>query len=223
MVKLLVDTQEKDRFIEVDRYIKLTKGRWTVDSYEVTRLKTGDYVTFDWFVGFEYKGMDLMGSLFGGVLKQQLMELRAAVAHPYLMLKFNSIQEICDTFHSNPQVIIGILSSACAKSHVPYILGGDYWLPHMVRIIHKHYEGLKQGDSYVPIRPIMKLKTNATLHEWKIYMLKALPDIGDKTAEEAYEYFGHSFKTAVNASKEEWMQIKGISEKRATLITKVFS
>jgi len=222
MVKLLVDTQEKLRFQEVERYIKVSKGRWTVNSYEITKLKTGDYVTEDYLVGFEYKGGDLIGSLYGGYLKQQLMELKCSVAHPYLMIGFNSIEEICTTFHTDAQVILGLLSSVLAKSQVPYVLGGNYWVPHMVRIIHKHYEGLK-GQDYVPIRPMTFLKQAATVEQWKKMLFMALPDVGDKLAERIYKHFELSYRDAINAPLEEWMKIDGISKTKAEKIMKVIT
>lgn len=222
MVKLMVDTQEKSRFIEIERYIKASKGRWTVDSYEVTKLKTGDYVDENWLVGFEYKGGDLLGSLYNGVLKQQLIELKCAVANPYLMLGFNSIQEICDTFHKDANTILGLLSSVLAKSHVPYILGGNYWVPHMVRVVHKHYEDLK-GEKYVPLRPIAMVKQNATVKEWKLMRIGTLPNVGGVLEERIYEHFHHSYREAVNAPMEEWKKIPGISDGIAKKVQKVIS
>ena len=222
-ITLMVDTQEtkqKGNILALDRYLKSTKGRWTVDKYKILKLKTGDYVTEDWFVGFERKCMDLLGSVYSGVLKQQLIELRSAVQYPYLILEFNSIDEIAENFHTDVTDILGLLSSVQAKSHVPYILGGNYMFPHMIRLIHKHYEDLK-GEQYVPLRPPTMLKQGATVRDWKLMRLGTLPNVGGKKAKDIYEHFGMSYRKAINAPPEEWMKIPGISEGICRKIQKV--
>lgn len=206
-IKVMVDFREPD-----DKIAKL-KTVLGENSVEVVVSEVGDYFTPDRKVGIERKSLDDYLSSMTGRLKQQLKELKDAFEYPYLFVEgsMDDFLYIDRRFH--PNAIIGSVASVLAHSQVPIVFTGSFFIPLLVKVIEKHYDG--KVVEYTPIR-----KPKPTKDDYKLNILCAFPGINMSRAKLLLEKFG-SIEQIVNAPVEELMQVKGIGEKLAKQIKEV--
>jgi len=218
-MQIKIDTQERAKIPLVDKYIKLMDKKLKfVKGYKIEKLATGDYATPDGFIGIERKGTDLIESVYSGLLKQQLKELRENYKRPYLFVEFNGVDEIAEHFNIAENQVIGLMASCNSKSRVPFISCGKWFVPLMVKTIDKAYEG-KEIDierEYIPAR------RSSTKKEFKTYMLASIPGIHIELARRILKHFDGSISRVMQASIEDLQKVDGIAEGKAKKIKEIF-
>ena len=222
MIKVYVDSRERDKIILLKNYFNKNKLKFLdIDSISVKTLPVSDLCTSDGLVGIERKSKaDFISSLIQGKLKQQLYELKQNFKNPFLFVEgYNGLMDcILQNPKIHPNVILGATASVMAHSKVPITYVGDFYVPVSLMVIEKFYDGKEMTDKdYNPIRP------TASVKDYKKYIVKGLPGIGDVSAETLLCHFGYSIRNIVNSSVEELVKIPGIGEKTAKKILEVLS
>lgn len=213
------DRKQSDRIHKFKEYIYNGNSDIITD-VEVTQLKVGDYATPDCMVGFEYKEGDFLQSTYSDLLNKQLHELYNAYEYPYLLIGFNGILDLLQFYEgTNPNIIIGKLTSIASRSNVTTLFCGDFLVPFVVKIIEKKYDGKTPTKFYSPIRTATK--RNATTKELKLDNISRLPKVGAHRAETLLEAFDWSIHKLTCASVKDLMKVDGIGKTLATNIHEV--
>jgi ERCC4-type nuclease len=119
---------------------------------------------------------------------------------------------------TNPEVIIGYLASVLARHKVTIMFVGQFYVPFVVKVIEKLYDGktkTKQVE-YVPTR------RKPTLPETKVDIISRIPKIGVKKGNILLEHFDNSICKLANASEEEILKIPGFGPKLSKQIMEIF-
>jgi len=224
-LKLQIDHRERARIVLFKKHIKSGKTKILTDA-EIIQMPVGDYGTPDMHVGVEFKQFDFLESTYNDQLTKQLRELSDSYEYPYLIIGFNGILELISAFPgTNPNVIIGKLSSIASREHVTTLFCGDFLVKFVCDIVEKHYDGkTKTKDiSYSPIRTSHRkaFKRVLSINEIKLDNISRIPLVGSLRGEKLLEAFDWSIGAISSASIEELCEIDGIGKKIALHIHEV--
>lgn len=161
-------------------------------------------------------------------MKQQLHELHENFKHAFLFVE--DYDGITDCIASNPQlhpnVIVGIVSSSFGHNRVPICFVGDFYVPVVLHMIEKFYDGKYEeykNEVYSPLRQgFIPSKKKSTKKDFQKYIVMGLPDIGATERDRILQHFNYSLKRIVNADYKEFMEIEGIGEKKAKAIWEIW-
>lgn len=203
-IKICVDFREPDN--------KITKLKTILgeDSVEIVESEVGDYFTPDKKVGIERKSLNDYLNSMTGRLKQQLKELKDTFEHPYLFVEGNIDDFLYIDRRFHPNSIIGSVASVLSHSRVPIVFTGSFFIPLLIKVVEKHYDG--KVEEYTPIR-----RARPTKNDYQLNILCSMPGINMVRAKALLQRFG-SVEKVVTASVEELTQVKGIGEKIAKQI-----
>ena len=214
---LCIDNRERDRIQLFKRYIDGGNCKF-IDGIETDNYAVSDYHTKDLLVGIEYKRDDFVPSIFNEQIDKQLRELRNNFKYPYLFIGYGGIgQMITENLGTNPDTLIGQLTSVLARHHVTTVFVGDMLVKFTCDVVEKHYDGrtkIKEIE-YTPIR------RTATSKEVKHAMLERIPKLGSIKVNHLLERFDNSLGNISNASIEDLMTTPGIGDILAKQIKEV--
>ena len=222
-MKLQIDTRERKRIPLFASYLKSTHHKF-ISGIEIVQLKTGDYGTPDMHVGIEYKKEDFLSSTYDSRINKQLRELSDNYEYPYLLIGFDGILDLINFYEgTNPNIIIGKLTSIASRHHVTTLFCGDFLPKFTCSIIKKHYDGQTKTKQYNPIRNTSKksYKRAPTLKEIKLDNISRLPLVGPQRAKTLLEHYDWSIHNITNASISDLTQVDGIGKRIATQIHEV--
>jgi len=222
-MKIYIDSREQEKIPKVISYWEKNKSKFPhIDLIEVKTLATSDICTSCGLVGVERKSStDFISSICSGKLKQQLHELKQNFKHCILLVEdYDGIMDCIEkTSQIHPNVIIGATASAFAHSQVPICYVGGFYVPIVLTIIEKFFDGREYTNKeYTPLRP------TATKKDFQRYIIKGLPNIGGTEGEELLQHYDYSIYKLVRGAVEnndDLLNVKGIGEKRAKNIKKV--
>jgi len=213
-MKVLVDSREREKSNIMIKYwernaIKLPH----ITSMEVKELDVSDTCTDDMFIGIERKSQhDFIPSICSGKLRQQLYELRQNFDVPVLVVEgYDGLMDcITKTPQVHPNVIIGASTSAFAHNRVPIFYVGAFYVPFVLNLIDKMYDGKEMTPStYNPVRAM------PTQDDYVRYLVYGLPGVKGEIGERLLKHFDYSISKILAASVEELITIPGIGKKKA--------
>lgn len=221
-MKCTIDSREQEAINRILNYYNSNKANYpNIESIDVTELSTGDFCTNDNYLGIERKSVvDFISSMQGGRLKQQLYELRQQYQQPLLIVE--DYDGIMDCITKNPQlhpnVLRGVVTSAFAHNgvHIQFVNG--FYVPFVLELVNKLYDGKKElyeNFGYTPIR------RTVTKDNFLKYFVYGLPFVKGILGSRLLEHYS-SVEEIINSSIEELMQIEGIGKKKAQKIKEVF-
>ena len=222
-MKCTIDTREQETTNRILDYYNNHKADYpNIEEIEVKELPTGDFKTNDNYFGLERKSVkDFISSLLGGKLKQQLYELRHQYKLPLLVVE--GYDGIMDCILKNPQVhpnvIKGAVTSALTHNGVPIQFVGPFYVEFILDTVNKLYDGKRQlyeNIGYTSIRT-----KSISKQDFLIYFIHGLPGVRSKVGSNLVKYFP-SVKSIVDATEEDLIKVKGISEENAKHIKSLF-
>ena len=225
-MKIDVDYRETAKIPYFEKFFKGNKSPY-VTGMNVTNMDIGDVGTPDCIVGIERKAEDFVESMFSGRLDQQLKELSDNFEYPYLLVEYDGIPDlIMNNILVNPKSLIGEFTSILARHHVSVMFVGNYktntlFVPFVIRMIEKHYDGKNKAKDYSPIRKPRKRKI--TTKEIKLDTITRTTKIGKKKGFLLMEYFDWNINKIANASISDLMNVDGIGKKLANDIHEVLN
>jgi len=206
-VAVLADHREKDNKIVkelIDLGISVRTGQLTSADYLVSGV-----------VGIELKKVpDFVSSLIDGRLIEQVKELKKNFEKAVLIIEGEEDIFAVRKVHAN--AIRGALASIVLGFGVPVLYTKDPQdTAGLLAVMAKREQ---QSDSKE-----ISLHTNKpqSMKEQQEYLVSAMPSIGLGTAKLLLEHFG-SVKVLVNASEDDIKEIKGIGDKTAERLIKLF-
>ena len=213
-MKICIDNRERLYIPKFQEFIKLKKSKF-IDDMETNNYQVGDAFTSDGLIGIERKGTDFVSSIYDGQLSKQCKELSDNFSFPLLFLEYEGIMDmVSKNLGTNPDVIIGAISSVIAKYRVSVLFVGDLYISFVFRVIDKFYEkeNVAKDISYTPIR------RGVTIKERKLDIISRIPNVGPKKGLKLLEAFGYSISNIAKANKEELKKVKGIGDSVANAI-----
>lgn len=229
-MKVCVDDREKEVIPRFREFINSGKTE-LVDEMEVARYDVSDAHTEDMLVGIERKAKDFVESMFKGQLDKQLKELVDNFEYPFLFIEYDGIKDmILDNQNVNPRVLIGEYASILARHKVSVMFTGKYndvplYVPVVVRLIEKFYDGKNKVKEYSPIRKGKRPhKAVASPQEFRLDIMSRLPKVGSKKGVKLMEKFHLIIvnnETGKEATVEELMEVDGVGQTLATKIKEV--
>jgi len=222
-MKVYIDQREQSKASKIVSYFKANAKKFPhIESIEVRRLQTSDIATDDGNIGIERKSKaDFVASFCSPRLKQQLFELRSNYKTPLLVVE--DYDGIMDCIVKNPQlhpnVVLGVVSSALSHNGVPIIFVGPFYIPFVLQLIEKTYDGSREQYENVEYTPVRRSWTKDDI---KMNVLIGLPYVDQVIGARLLQTFG-SLKKIANATEEELMQVPGIGEERSKQIWRHFN
>jgi len=186
-------------------------------------MPTGDYGSPDYLVGIEYKRDDLVTCIFNETLDKQLRELRHQYEHPYLFIGYDGFQDaIISNPGTNPDSIVGKITSVLARHHMPVVFVGDLVVQCVCDVIEKHYDGKSKvkETEYTPIRKGFQ-KRKPTPIEIKVDIISRIPGLGAKKGYALLEHFDFSLQKISQATTKELTTVPRIGDVLARHIIEV--
>jgi len=220
-MKLLVDSREKYKITSFRKYINNGSSDIITD-IEIVTLNAGDAATPDLELGWERKAEDFVPSIYSDQLDKQLTELSDNFSHPYLFIEYEGIMDLIEKHpRTNPEVIIGKISSILARHKVTVCFVGQFYIPIVVRMCDKFYDLNNPTKRYSPIRMGTTVRRNATPKEVKLDIISRIPKVGAKKGNKLLEKFDNSIQKISNATIDELIEVDGIGEKMAKSIKEI--
>jgi len=189
---------------------------------EVNTLKVGDYIVGE--IAVERKTIeDYLQSKITGHLDKQLYELSFNFELSYLVVE--GIVSEALMRHKIPRAayISSLVGSSLKRAPdgkqgqvITVNVETSYDTALFLKCLHDKVE---KGD-LKRLPKIEKFKANPT--EWQLYVVEALPDIGEIKAENLLRKF-KTLRNLFNATKSELMKVPGIGEKIATNLFNLFN
>ncbi len=181
-------------------------------------VKTGQLESADYLVsgrvGVELKAVpDFVASIIDGRLLDQVKDLKKNFERAVVIIEGEEDIYSVRKVHAN--AIRGMLSSIVLDFGVPILYTKNPRDTAGLLAVMAQREQNKDNDYSLHFRKPHSLK------EQQEFFVSALPGIGVQTAKILLEHFG-SVKELVNASAEEMVKIKGIGEKTAERLVKMF-
>ncbi len=206
MVAVLADHREKNNRI-VKELIDLGV------SVKTAQLESADYLVSG-RVGVELKQVpDFVASIIDGRLLEQVRDLKKNFERAVLIIEGEEDIYSVRKVHAN--AIRGMLSCIVLDFGVPVLYTKNPKDTAGLLAVMAQREQNKERDfSYHERKP-------HSLKEQQEFLVSSLPGIGVQTAKLLLEHFG-SIKALVNASQEEMEEIKGVGEKTAEKLVKLF-
>lgn len=206
VVAVLADHREKNNRI-VKELIDLGV------SVKTAQLESADYLVSG-RVGVELKQIpDFVASIIDGRLLGQVKDLRKNFERAVLIIEGEEDIYSVRKVHAN--AIRGMLSCIVLDFGVPVLYTKNPKDTAGLLAVMAQREQNKESDYSLHSRKPLSLK------EQQEFLVSALPGVGVQTAKLLLEHFG-SVKALVNASREEMEDIKGVGEKTAEKLVKLF-
>jgi ERCC4-type nuclease len=220
-MKVFIDSREQEKVQKVLTYFETNKKKFPhIESIEVKTLDTSDLATADGNIGIERKSSkDFVASFCSDRLKQQLFELRSNYKTPLLIVE--DYDGIMDCIVKNPQlhpnVVLGVVSSALSHNGVPITFVGPFYIPFVLQLIEKTYDGSRETYENIEYTPIRRSWTKDNM---KLNIVVGIPQVNEILGLRLLQTFG-SIKAIANATEEELQQVPGIGEEKAKQIKEV--
>lgn len=174
------------RHIKVDTHepkthIAALKELLGEENVEVVPLETSDYMCGD--VGFERKSDDIF-NIKDVIAKSKELKSQFPIAVLIISKSLSQVLNECTLRNTNPDSIIGMISSLVAIGVIPIFADNEELLVKMVaRIALKVNDG--KDRSYIdPLRPVPKLS------DYKRRVLMGFKGVGETLATDMIEHFG---------------------------------
>ncbi len=206
VVAVLADYREKNNRI-VKELVDLGV------SVKTEQLVSADYVVSGQ-VGIELKKVpDFVASLIDGRLLEQIRCLKSSFNKAVLIIEGEEDIYAVRKVHAN--AIRGMLSSISLDFNVPILYTKNPAdTAALIAVMAKREQNKDSDFSYHVAKP-------RSAKEQQEYIVSSFPNIGVQTSRLLLEHFG-SIKNLANATEEDLQKIKGIGEKTAATLVKLF-
>lgn len=207
VVAVLADHREKSNRI-VKELINLGI------SVKTAQLESADYL-LSGRVGVELKKVpDFVASIIDGRLLEQVRSLRNNFEKAVLIIEGEEDIYSIRKVHAN--AIRGMLSSIVLDFQVPVLYTKNPQdTAGLLAVMAKREQDKSRDFSYHEHKP-------QSIKEQQEFLVSSLPNIGVQTARLLLEHFS-SIKNLINAKKDEITNIKGVGDKTADKLTKLFA
>lgn len=182
---------------------------------EVKAISPGDYVVGD--VGIERKSLhDFYQSIVKKRLFRQLERLREAYTSPFLLLEGDLIE--VGSF-SNPAIFWGAFLSVTLDVGVPLIFTTNQeQTTSLLQVLDK-----RLSKKRVRMKEVARYRPpHLSDEELQRYIVKGLPNIGEKSAERLLEAFG-TVRNVFNANKHQLIAVPNIGRKKSSEVTRILT
>jgi len=182
-------------------------------SVKTAQLTTADYVVSG-KVGVELKKVpDFVASIIDGRILDQVRDLKDSFQKAVLIIEGEEDIYSVRKVHAN--AIRGMLASIVLDFHVPVLYTKNPQdTAGLLAVMAKREQGKEVDFSVHSLKP-------KSFQEQQEFIVSAFPNIGLQTARLLLEHFG-SIKSLVNAGEEQLTELKGIGDKTATQLVKMF-
>lgn len=208
-MKICIDYRERKKIPSFEEYVKSDKTK-IIDGIDIVTAQVGDVYSSDGLIGIERKSEDdLIKSIYNKQIEKQLRELRDNFTYPFLFIEYEGIMDVISKHpNTNPEMIIGEISSIMARQKVTVCFVSDFYVPIVCKTIEKFYDGkTNQRDlEYVPIR------RGSTIKELKLDIVTRIPGIQSQKGMKLLEHFDYSISKIASADPKEIMNIAGIGK-----------
>ncbi|NIM44368.1 MAG: hypothetical protein GTN80_01595 [Nitrososphaeria archaeon] len=182
---------------------------------EVKAISPGDYVVGD--VGIERKSLhDFYQSIVKKRLFRQLERLREAYTSPFLLLEGDLIEV---SSFSNPAIFWGAFLSVTLDVGVPLIFTTNQeQTTSLLQVLDK-----RLSKKRVRMKEVARYRPpHLSDEELQRYIVKGLPNIGEKSAERLLEAFG-TVRNVFNANKNQLIAVPNIGRKKSSEVTRILT
>jgi len=182
-------------------------------SVKTAQLTTADYVVSG-KVGVELKKVpDFVASIIDGRILEQVRDLKSSF--PKAILIIEGEEDIYSVRNVHANAIRGMLASIVLDFNVPVLYTRNPQdTAALLAVMAKREQGKEIDFSLHSLKP-------KSVREQQEFIVSAFPNIGVQTAKTLLEHFG-SIKNLVNASETQLTELKGIGEKTAQQLVKMF-
>jgi len=182
-------------------------------SVKTAQLTSADYVVSG-KVGVELKKVpDFVASIIDGRLLSQVKDLKNNFQKAVLIIEGEEDIYALRKVHAN--AIRGMLASIVLDFQVPILYTKNPKdTASLLAVMAKREQGKDSDFTFHASKP-------RSLKEQQEFIVSSFPNIGVQTAQTLLEHFG-SIKNLINATKEEIKEIKGVGEKTAQSLVKMF-
>lgn len=182
-------------------------------SAKIAQLTTADYV-ISGKVGVELKKVsDFVTSIIDGRILDQVRDLKNSFQKAVLIIEGE--EDIYSVRNVHANAIRGMLASIVLDFHVPVLYTKNPQdTAALLAVMAKREQGKEIDFALHPLKP-------KSIHEQQEFVVSAFPNIGVQTARILLEHFG-SIKNFVNATEEQLTELKGIGDKTAQQLVKMF-
>ena len=206
VVAILADHREKN-----NRVVKELID--TGISVKTAQLTTADYVVSG-KVGIELKKVpDFVASIIDGRILDQVRDLKNSFQKAVLVIEGE--EDIYSVRNVHANAIRGMLASIVLDFNVPVLYTKNPQdTAALLAVMAKREQGKEIDFSLHSLKP-------KSVREQQEFIVSAFPNIGIQTAKTLLEHFG-SIKNLVNATEEQLKELKGVGEKTAKQLVKMF-
>ncbi|MDO8511144.1 MAG: DEAD/DEAH box helicase [Nanoarchaeota archaeon] len=182
-------------------------------SVKTAQLTTADYVVSG-KVGVELKKVpDFVASIIDGRILDQVRDLKNSFQKAVLVIEGE--EDIYSVRNVHANAIRGMLSSIVLDFQVPVLYTKNPQdTAALLAVMAKREQGKDVDFSLHSLKP-------KSVREQQEFIVAALPNIGVQTARILLEHFG-SIKKVVNATEKQLTGLKGIGDKTAQQLVKMF-
>lgn len=199
MLKIQIDDREDSNII--NRFKEYA-------DVEVSRLDVGDYMCGVCLVEHK-KPLDFVKSVYNGLVFQQCADLlNCDGMHPYILIS-GKIRDFEYYGYNSSDIIDAISSLNCRGVPTFCVESEDFFIDYALSLFRKHNDG--------KIRTVCPQRKPVSYGDMVSVNYSTIPKIGMKMAIKLKKVFTTP-KKLYNVTKEQLMQIEGISDNRADAI-----
>ncbi|MBI2581920.1 DEAD/DEAH box helicase [Candidatus Woesearchaeota archaeon] len=182
-------------------------------SVKTAQLTTADYVVSG-KVGVELKKVpDFVASIIDGRILDQVRDLKNSFQKAVLIIEGE--EDIYSVRNVHANAIRGMLASIVLDFHVPVLYTKNPQdTAALLAVMAKREQGKEIDFALHSLKP-------KSVREQQEFIVAAFPNIGTQTAKTLLEHFG-SIKNLVNATEAQLTELKGIGDKTAQQLVKMF-
>ena len=182
-------------------------------SVKTAQLTTADYVVSG-KVGVELKKVpDFVASIIDGRILDQVRDLKNSFQKAVLVIEGE--EDIYSVRNVHANAIRGMLASIVLDFHVPVLYTKNPQdTAALLAVMAKREQGKEIDFALHSLKP-------KSVREQQEFIVAAFPNIGTQTAKTLLEHFG-SIKNLVNATEAQLTELKGIGDKTAQQLVKMF-
>lgn len=182
-------------------------------SVRTAQLASADYVVSG-KVGVELKKVpDFVASIIDGRILDQVRDLKNSF--PKAVLVIEGEEDIYSVRKVHANAIRGMLASIVLDFHVPVLYTKNPSdTAALLAVMAKREQGKEIDFSLHALKP-------KSIREQQEFIVSAFPNIGMQTSRLLLENFG-SIKKLVNSTEEQLLELKGVGEKTAQQLVKMF-
>lgn len=182
-------------------------------SVKTAQLTTADYI-ISGKVGVELKKVpDFVASIIDGRILDQVRDLKNLFNKAVIIIEGE--EDIYNVRNVHANAIRGMLASIALDFHVPVLYTKNPQdTAALLAVMAKREQGKEIDFTLHSLKP-------KSIHEQQEFIVSAFPNIGVQTAKILLEHFGN-IKNLVNATEEQLTELKGIGDKTAKQLVKMF-